>query len=191
LQKQKREHFAFLDGYKPALLIAPRNKLFETVLATDFPRITPFDDESGSHIFFQTEAQKEDYQKRIKGVELRSYEFNMIVGEVLGFPMKSVKYFSKMRALEDKIGYYSEEERMTSIGVTWAGFYFTSHIDFVEQEVHWLFDTYRHEKAIGLPVSLWTRETDAIEVEYGDIGRVKAIADTIKAVREQKAAVTA
>lgn len=92
-----------------------------------------------------------------------------------------------MRALEDKIGHYPEEERQTKIGVNWAGFFFSSHVDFVEQEIEWLFDTYQHEKAVGLPVSLGTKETDAIEVNYGDLGRVRAIADTIKAIRKQKA----
>jgi hypothetical protein len=191
LQKQKREHLAFLDGYKPALLTYPSDKLHDTVLATDFPRITPFDKQSGSHILFQTKQQKEEYQRKIEGVKRGTYDFHIIVGETLGFPKRSVEYYSKMRVLEDRIGHYPEEERQTKIGVNWAGFFFSSHIDFVEQEVQWLFNTYQHEKAIGLPVSLWTRETDAIEVEYGDLVRVRAIADTIKAVREQKAAVAA
>jgi hypothetical protein len=192
LQKQKRDYEAFLEGYKPALTIKPTSsKYFTKVAALDFPRISPFDIGPDSHIFFQTEEQKEDYQNRIEGIQWGTYDFHLIVGETLGFPKKSVEYFAKVRDLENKLGYSSEEEKMTSIGVTWAGFYFASHIDVVEQEVKWLFDTYQHEKAIGLPVSLWTKETDTIEVGYGDLGRVKAIADTIKAFREQKAAVTA
>lgn len=188
---RKRADAAFLDGYKPALLIATSHEFFETVASTDFPRITPFDDEEGSHIFFQTEEQKEDYQKRIKGVELRSYEFNMIVGEALGFPKKSIEYFSGMRALEDKIGHYPEEERQTKIGVTWAGFFFSSHVDFVKDEVQWLFDTYKHEKAVGLSLYIRTSETGYIEIPYGDLNRLVAVTDTIKAVREQKVAATA
>jgi hypothetical protein len=183
---RKREHFAFLDGYKPALLISPRNQLFETVVASHFPRITPFDDELGSHIFFQTEEQKKDYQKRIKGIELRSYEFNMLVGEVLGFPMKSVEYFSKMRALEDEIGYYSEEESQTKVGVAWAGFFFSSHIDFVEQEIKWLFDTYQHEKAVGLPWYLRTLEDGYIEIPYGNFNILREVVQEIKVFRRQK-----
>jgi hypothetical protein len=188
---RKRADVAFLDGYKPALLIATSHKFFETVASTDFPRITPFDDEQGSHIFFQTEEQKVDYQKRIKGIELRSFEFNMIVGEALGFPMKSVEYFSKMRALEDKIGYYSEEEEQTKVGVAWAGFFFSSHIDFVEKEVRWLFDTYQHEKAIGLPLYLRTSEDGYIEIPYGDFEKLNLVVNTIKADRKQKTIATA
>jgi hypothetical protein len=45
------------------------------------------------------------------------------------------------------------EERQTKIGLNWAGFFFFSHVDFVEQEIQWLFDTYHHEKAVGLPVN--------------------------------------
>jgi hypothetical protein len=154
---RKREHFAFLDGYKPALLISPRSPFFEDVAVSDFPKITPFDEEPESHIFFQTEKQTEEYQRKIKGVALRSYDFYMIVGENLGFPKRSVEYFAKMRALEDKIGYYPEDERLNGLGIIWAGFFFASHLDFAEQEAEWLFDTYQHEKAIGLPLYIYDK----------------------------------
>jgi hypothetical protein len=188
---RKREHFAFLDGYKPALLISPRNQHFETIVATNFPHVVPFDDEAGSHMFFQTEEQKEDYLKRMEGVGLRSYEFNMIVGEVLGFPVRSVEYFSKMRVLEDKIGYYPEEEEQTKVGVAWAGFFFSSHIEFVEQEIHWLFDTYQHEKAVGLPLYLRTLEDGYIEIPYGDFAKLQLVVQAIRERRNQKTSATA
>jgi hypothetical protein len=67
LFKPKREHEAFLEGYKPALVINQSSKYFEEVSKLDYPRITPFDIGSDSYIFFQTEEQKEDYEKRVKG----------------------------------------------------------------------------------------------------------------------------
>ncbi|MCH5584240.1 hypothetical protein MK805_04565 [Shimazuella sp. AN120528] len=187
--KQKREHFAFLDGYKPALLISPRNPFFETVLATDFPSITPFDDEPGSYIFFQTEKQKEEYQRKIEGVALRSYDFHMIVGETLGFPMRSVKYYAEMRGLEDKLGHYPEIERQEKIGVNWAGFFFSSHIDFVVEEVQWLFNTYQHEKAVGLPLCLsrLAEGLGSVDIPYGDITKLCAVVREIQEERKQKA----
>lgn len=112
----------------------------------------------------------------------------MIVGEVLGFPKRSVEYFSKMRA---KIGHYPEEEKQTKIGVTWAGFFFSSHVDFVKEEALWLFNTYKREKAVGLPLYLRTSEVGYIEIPYGDINRLVAVVDTIKAFRKQKTIATA
>jgi hypothetical protein len=189
---RKREHLAFLDGYKPALLTSHRDEFHETVIATDFPRITPFDEyEPSSHIFFQTEEQREKYAEQIIGVEWGTYDYHKIVGETLGFPKRSVDYFAKMRVLEEKIGHYPEEERMNSIGVIWAGFFFSSHVDFVKDEAFWLFNTYKHEKAIGLALYIWSKETSYIEIPYGDLNRLVAVIDTIKAFREQKAAVTA
>jgi CRISPR/Cas system-associated exonuclease Cas4 (RecB family) len=96
-----------------------------------------------------------------------------------------------MRVLEEKTGQYPEEERQTKIGLAWAGFFFSSHVDFVKDEALWLFNTYQHEKAVGLPIYLRTSETGYIEIPYGDLNRLVAVVDTIKAFREQKAAVTA
>jgi hypothetical protein len=186
---KKPAHEAFLDGYKPALLIATSHKSFENVASTDFPRITPFDDEEGSYIFFQTERQKEEYQRRIEGVQLRSYEFNLIVGETLGFPLKSVEYFSRMRALEDKLGHYPEIERQEKVGVVWAGFFFSSHMDFVEQEVNWLWSTYQHEKAIGLPLYIPRYDQGRYEeIPYGDFEKLHRVIQDIREDRKQKIA---
>jgi hypothetical protein len=190
LSKPKREHEAFLDGYKPALVIYPSDKHFDKVLATDFPRITPFDKQLSSYIFFQTEEQKQEYQRKIEGVKWGTYEFHKIVGEALGFPKKSVEYYAQMRVLENKMGHYPEEERRDSVGVEWAGFFFSSHMDFVEQEVRWLFDTYQHEKAIGLPVSIWVVGFDTPDIPYGDFERMNMIVNKLQEIRKQKVSVT-
>jgi hypothetical protein len=183
----KREHEAFLDGYKPALLISPRSKFFDIVSKTDFPRITPFDDEDNSHIFFQTEHHKLLYSSQIEGVSLRTYDFHKIVGKTLGFPKESVLYFAKMRDLEEEIGNYPEDERINGVGVIWAGFFFASHLEFVEREVQWLWNTYQHEKAVGQPLYLWTKETDYIVVQYLDFARLKELKEEIQEGRKQKA----
>lgn len=191
MSKAKREHEAFLEGYKPALVISSSSKYFEEVSKLDCPRITPFDIGPDSHIFFQTAEQKQEYQRRIKGVEWGTYDFHKIVGETLGFPKKSVKYYASMRVLENEIGHYPDEERRDSVGVEWAGFFFSSHIDFVIQEVKWLFDTYKHEKAVGLPVSIWVAGFDTPDIPYGDFKRMNMIVNKLQEFRKQKATVSA
>jgi hypothetical protein len=55
-----------LDGYKPALLIATNHKFFENVASTDFPRITPFDDEQGVISFSKQKSKKKTIKKKLR-----------------------------------------------------------------------------------------------------------------------------
>jgi hypothetical protein len=187
---RKREHFAFLDGYKPALLVEPKHKFFN-LIPTNYPHLESYIEQDDIYIFFQTEELKNEYVKKVEGVSWGTYEFHKIIGEALGFPKKSVEFYARMRVLEDKIGHYPEEEEQTKVGVAWAGFFFSSHLDFVEQEVHWLFNTYQHEKAVGLPLYLRTSEDGYIEIPYGNFEKLNLVVNTIKADRKQKTIATA
>lgn len=90
---------AFLDGYKPAILILKTNQLYDQI--KDYPHITPFNNHPESCIFFQTDCLKQEYQQRIKGVKLFSPAYHFIVGTTLGFPLRSVEFFAKMRKLDE------------------------------------------------------------------------------------------
>jgi hypothetical protein len=42
-----------------------------------------------------------------------------------------------------------------------------------------------------LALYIWSKETSYIEIPYGDLNRLVTVTDTIRAFREQKAAVSA
>jgi hypothetical protein len=184
---RKREHYAFLDGYKPSILVEPTNELFK-LIPTNYPHLESYIDQENVYMFFQTAEQKEEYQRKIEGVKWGTYDFHMIIGETLGFPMRSVEYYAEMRALEDKLGHYPEIERQEKIGVAWAGFFFSSRLDFVAEEVQWLWGTYDHEKAVGLPLYL-SRLVEGlgyVDIPYGDITKLRSVVQEIQEDRKQK-----
>lgn len=86
----KRWYEAFLDGYKPAVLLDRDHRYFEQL--KHYPHLTPFDQNLNSYIFFQTVKQKYDYARKMQDVEcdFGSYDFHYHVGMALGFPEKSV-----------------------------------------------------------------------------------------------------
>lgn len=174
---------AFLEGYKPATLHLRTSKEFEQL--KKYPYIHPFNKHhSEGCIFFQNEAKKQAYQKRIENVEEDSYQWHYIVGNTLGFPRKSVEWFSRMSELEDQIGEQPEEKKLYQIGVHWGGFFFSSNIDFVVDEVKWLWSTYTHPKAIGNPLYFGVPEKeDYEEIAYKDFDRLVAFREYIRSKR--------
>lgn len=159
---------AFLDGYKPSMITKRRDKQLLT-----YPHNPTFDEEFGLGIFFQTEEQKCVFEKQMKDVEWGTYQYHYNLGIVLGFPLRSVKFYAAMRQLEDQTGEYPKEEEKNGVGVIWAGFFFSSHLDFVLDEIVWLWDKYNHPKAIENPLYLWDKETSYLEVPYGDFERLR------------------
>lgn len=184
--QRKRPEEGFLSGYKPAVLASPKSPFYDDLV--QYPHITPFDPEPRSYIFFHTEQQKQDYKERIDGVEWGTYDFHYIVGNSLGFPLPSVTYYASMRELENQIGEYPKSERVYGIGIIWASFFFSSHIDWCPQEIKWLWDTYNHPKANGLPLYLWSRETSYIEVPYLDFEAIRSAQEQIREARNLKSA---
>ncbi|RAL20826.1 hypothetical protein [Thermoflavimicrobium daqui] len=143
---RKSHEQAFIDGYKPAVLSLKRNPFFEQFI--QYPHISPFNSEPESYIFFQSDHLKKEYEQRLRKAE-GIFQYHCIIGQTLGFPQRSVEFFAQAREILEKMGEYPEQEKLHEIGVIWAGFYFSSHVDFFDQEVRWLWDRYIHPKAQG------------------------------------------
>ncbi|MRG29086.1 hypothetical protein [Laceyella tengchongensis] len=180
----KRYEQAFLDGYKP-VTIGWKGKLFNEIYYEQlikYPHINPYEGNPNGYIFFQNNQLKETYLERMKAAK-NEYEKHIVLGEMLGFPEKSVKKYAEMRVLEDELGEYPEIEGKQAVGVEWAGFYFTTYLDFIESEIQWLWETYQHPKAVNNPLCLWSKDVDAIEILYGDCG---AINEAVRFIKEKR-----
>src|SRR5690606_39618135 len=158
-KKNKRKSYgrAFLDGYKPAILIERDHPNLH--LLKDYPSY-PYDEKL--ILFFQDEKLRNQYLSKVKYVEKDTYEECCLLGLTLGFPKKSVEFFAKNDQVRLKTGVLPNRE--VELGMMWVGFSFSTHIDYVEHEARWLWDTYKHPKAIENPLYLWTKETSYLEV---------------------------
>src|SRR5690606_16225753 len=90
--QSKRKGFweAFLDGYKPAILIEIDHPNLH--LLKDYPSY-PYDEKL--ILFFQDEKLRNQYLSKVKYVEKDTYEECCLLGLTLGFPKKSVEFFAK------------------------------------------------------------------------------------------------
>lgn len=176
--QSKRKGFweAFLDGYKPAILIERDHPNLH--LLKDYPSY-PYDEKL--ILFFQDEKLRNQYLSKVKYVEKDTYEECCLLGLTLGFPKKSVEFFAKNDQVRLKTGVLPNRE--VELGMMWAGFSFSTHIDYVEHEARWLWNTYRHPKAIENPLYLWTKETSYLEVPYGDFGQLEEASEYIRKKR--------
>jgi len=178
IKKFKRKGFgeAFLDGYKPAILIERDNPNLH--LVNDYPS---YSYDENLILFFQNEELRKQYKSKMKHVEKGSYEEDCLLGLTLGFPKKSVEFFARNFQIEKETGELPDKDVL--ISMEWAGISFTTHIDYVEHEARWLWDTYKHPKAIENPIYLWTKETSYLEVPYGDFDQLREASEYIRKKR--------
>lgn len=170
----KKMHWeAFSDGYKPAILLKRTAKFFPKV--SGFPFIQPFNslDPDGC-IIFRSENQKEAYQQQIKSVVEDTYQWHYIVGQTLGYPEKSVEWFSHVFADKKKTGKDNGDIALFGVGVVWAGFFFKTNVKYLSEEIQVLWNRYQHPKAVENPLYLRT-DTGYIEISYGDLEHVRRV----------------
>lgn len=184
---QKRFEQAFLDGYKPSIIVLQTNQYFDQL--KDFPHIHPFDRHPESYIFFQNEQLKKEYAAKKEGIDAFTYEDHILLGLTLGFPRRSVEWFAKMRRIEDETGEFPQEDTIFGIGISWAGFYFGTHLDLAAREIAWLWQTYTSPLAAGNPIYIWDRESPSVEVPFGNFSRVQEVLDSIREKRSVKASI--
>lgn len=175
-KKKKRDGEAFLDGYKPALLIEKRNPNLH--LLEGYPSY-PYDEQN--IFFFQNEREKQKFVQQFRSLEKDSYEECCLVGRTLGYPQKSVEFFARNCEIEKETGVYPNKE--IAISLIWAGFYFTTNLYILIEEAKWMWETYTHPKAIENPLYLWTKETSFLEVPYGDFHQLAEAREYIKKKR--------
>lgn len=133
-ERLKNDTQALIDGYKPAI-ISERGKSYED-LKKRYPYICPFvSAEPDSLIFFQTAEHKDLYLERMRNVEEGSPQFEYILGTTLGFPERSAKWFASIVQKEKELGYLPDEKQLYGVGIYWAGFSFSSNVEFVDQEI--------------------------------------------------------
>lgn len=180
-KKRKWWYEAFLDGYKPATLELITSQSYEQL--KNYPHIliqVSFSDELA--IFFQTEKLKKEYEQQIKGVKENSYEWHYVIGKMMGFPIKSVKWYAKMS--DGTNDHKKKELEKYKIGVQWGGFFFATNLDFVADEVRWLWETYTHPKVIGYPLYFHvTEEKEYIVIPYNDFYRLNEFCEYIREKR--------
>lgn len=175
---KKRDYQAFLDGYKPALVIEPYRQAYP--LVEHYPRVE-FDMDNNFH--FHTEEKKREFEKALSMVERDSYEEEILIGSTLGFPPKSVEFFARCREIKKETGKMPE-----SLGVIWAGFWFATNVEIVYEEVTWLWNTYKNPSTEGEPLYLWGEDID-LKVEHEDYDGLEKACEYIK--ERQIAATTA
>jgi hypothetical protein len=164
--RQKRDFEAFIDGYKSVLIMEHDRQ--DLQLVEHYPRFQNHDDYS---YFFHTEEQKQQFVDALDGVERGSYEETCLTGIALGYPRRSVEFFAENNEIEKQTGELPNRE--FSVIVQWAGLWFTSHVDFVHEEIRWLWNTYDHPKAVEHSLCLWAPQVDSFDIPYGDFDKLE------------------
>jgi hypothetical protein len=171
--RKKRDHEAFLDGYKPALIIEPYRQTYP--LVEHYPHMKYDEDNT---FFFHSEEQKQVFEKALHELERGSYEEELLIGSTIGFPLKSVEFFARSCEIKKVTGKMPE-----SLGVIWAGFWFATDAEIAYEEGLWLWNTYKHPKTEGEPLYLWDDNID-IEVAQGDYNSLEKACAYIMEQRE-------
>jgi len=169
----KRDGEAFLDGYKPALLIektSPNLHLLE-----GYPSY-PYDEKN--IFFFQNERVERKFLQQISNLKKDSYEECCLVGLTLGYPKKSVEFFAKEEEARNRTGELPNQN--IRIGMIWAGFWFTTNLYIMLEEAKWMWETYTHPRAIENPMYLWlAADRKHFSVPYGDYSRLREVREYI------------
>lgn len=173
MKRIKRDFQAFLDGYKPALIMDNDSRYFLRV--KHFPRYCY---NKYLTYFFQNDSLKEKFTTELKKVVRGSYEECCLIGLTLGYPKKSVEFFARNDQIEKEIGVLPNRD--VAIGMAWAGFRFSTSLEFLEEEAKWMWETYQHPKANENPMYFWSdKENTYLSVPYGDVDRLREVRDSI------------
>ncbi len=131
---------AFLDGYKPAILVSHRyeNDFLQQLLPLDYPHILQyeledFDDPSimfdRGTLFFQNQSMMDKYLEEIHNATSHDQE-NMILGKYLGYPPIASDYF---------INYFWKDKlKEKNAGFNYAGIRFAGNVDDTDAICDWL-----------------------------------------------------
>lgn len=178
--KELRPEEAFMMGYKPACTCQkgnPRLKpYFDRLIAGGYPRFLM--NHLNTYIFFRTEEQKLRFLRKIEGLRYNSPEYIRILGIELGFPRKSVEYFAYLWEQEEK-GVPFEVLHRDAVGVNCSGFVFKTHIDYLTEEVSWIWETYDLPKEAHCPTIVEFDESMHY-VSYGDYHQLRETQETIR-----------
>lgn len=173
VKKIKRDFQALLDGYKPALIMDNDSKYYS--LVDHFPK---YKYNEYLTFFFQKDSIKEKFVSKLKTVEKGSYEECYLIGITLGYPKKSVEFFARNDQIEKETGILPNRD--VAIGMVWAGFRFSTSLKIVEQEAKWMWETYKHPKAIENPMYFWSDQDNTyLTVPYGDYDRLREVREYI------------
>lgn len=167
--KIKRDYEAFLDGYKPALIMATRSKYLS--LVEHYPSYH-FDEDV--IYFFRTDEQRDWFIEKIEEVEKYTYEECILTGLLMGFPRKSVEFFANNERIRKETGVLPNRD--VAIGMAWAGFRFSTSLEILEEEARWMWERYTHPRAIENPAYFWSKKDNAyLSVPYGDVERLREV----------------
>jgi len=171
--KIKRDYEAFLDGYKPALIMAKCSKYLH--LVEHYPSYC-FDKDV--IYFFQTNEQREEFIEKVYKVGKYTYEECILTGLMMGYPKKSVEFFARNDQVEKETGVLPNQD--IAIGMVWAGFRFITSLDILIEEARWMWETYKHPKAIENPMYFWSDQDNTyLSVPYGDYDRLREVREYI------------
>lgn len=173
VKKIKRDFQALLDGYKPALIMYNDSKYITFV--ESFPRYN-YNDEL--IYFFQNNSIKEKFITQMNTVERDSYQEYCLIGLTLGYPRKSVEFFAKEQVNKKRMR--SRPNQEIRIDMIWAGFRFITSLDILIEEARWMWETYKHPKAIENPMYFWSdKDNTYLSVPYGDYDRLEEVREYI------------
>jgi hypothetical protein len=167
---KKKDYEAFLDGYKPAVLVESDRDYIK--LLNGHPFTTAYErDCYNLDLYFQDERSKQVYIEHAKGVIEDSYHDHYLLGVTLGFPEWSAKWFAESMAAGR--GEWLPETKIHKIGVNWAGFGFGTHLDMLIDEVRWLWSVYDHPATRDEQLYLWNPKMKRIAVNVGDFEQLE------------------
>lgn len=76
-----------------------------------------------------------------------------------------------------------QEKERYKVGIRWAGFCFSTHLDLIEQEIDWLWNQYLHPKSENQPLYVWDYEENYLEVPYRNLNKLREVCEYIRKKR--------
>ncbi|MFC7441835.1 hypothetical protein [Laceyella putida] len=125
---------SFLVGTKPAVLenvakIDPKQ-------LRELERFPHFSLSDGFAMFFKTEDMMRNFEESVVGLEVKSKEYQIILGNVLGYPPLAVEFFAKKFS-----GELSKEEfMMRKVSLHFSGISCMGDVFDLRENVNWLLE---------------------------------------------------
>ncbi len=174
---------AFLEGRKPAtyvnLGIISRPELISKLMK--YPKINEFGD---FWMFFRNDRMKSRYMKQMNGIKPGTPERQYILGITLGYPPKAVDFYTRYFEWQLREREVAKDWFFThNVAMKYHGIMFVSHVDDLEENARWLWDTYQIDEEICIEaIKMPERENERFIVQFRNLSDITDVREKAKQV---------
>lgn len=173
---------SFLHGLKPACFENITRLPQETAQHLElFPNIEIAHNQK---IYFQTTKQKQYFLQKASLLQEDSPEAYALIGTTLGYPPKAVSFYKKhLERFKVDENQEREHYQQIRVGINYAGIQFAGHIKNLEDNITWLWGTYKSTMPVWI-ILTWLEKNIAIDfrIRYENRNELDQVEQLAKAV---------